>query len=774
MILAILLGGALSALGMAFTIDHYELKREHRYLEHRSTSHARNFTNMAGRNVEEIRSLAGFIGAVGYINRTLFRNFSKPIIRNNPGLRALKWVPRIRHDARGVMEETAKADGIADFSFKDRAGSGFVAAPMREEYFPIYFAEPANRDGAELGFDMGSNQVYRHALDKARDTGKLVATTRISLSTGPKQEYGVLMIAPVYETSTIPETLAQRRADLIGFAVGVFPFVNLLNPAVESDIGDASLPDDDDGAEEAMGEVEIFLLDMSADTEKRLLHPFIHEAWQQTKIEELQAEAAKSGFFTVDYAAADRSWRLVYRPTRSKNYALRQPMPWIVLAAGLALTSLLAAFLWHVASRTRTIERLVTERSTELTTMNDKLQDEIDQRIEVEKQLVHTQKMEAIGELTGGIAHDFNNLLMVISGYAQRALAALYDEESAEQSLKEVVTASQKAANLTRQLLGFSRREAMNQQVMRLPTTIRDMKGLLSASTGEHCELEFDLSDDDICVETDPTELSQAVLNLVVNARDAMPKGGTITVGVTITVPDEGFIKEHPNLAPGRYACVYVRDEGVGMDEETINNVFVPFFTTKDQGRGTGLGLSMVYGFSQRSKGTVTIGSAPGAGTTVVIYLPIVDKKPIVETLDVSEDYSGKGETILLVEDDSQLLQLTRETLEHLGYTVLIASDGVEALEVEQDHDGDIDLLLTDAVMPNLGGFELAEMMKQTRPNLCIVVMSGYTKKRAGDVADILEQITFVHKPVSMPDLAKLVRTEIDTAAPSEQDATIH
>ena len=774
MILVILLGGALSALGMAFTIDHYELKREHQYLEHRNTAHARNFTNMVARDIEEIRSLAAFIGAVGYVNRTLFRNFAEPIIRNNPGLKALEWVPRIRRDDRSIMEETAKADGVEDFRFKDRAGSDFVTAPVRNEYFPVYFAEPEDRNGAELGFDMGTNPAYREALDKARDSGKLVATTRISLSTGPKQEYGVLMIAPVYETSTVPETVSQRRADLVGFAVGVFPFINMLTPTDEADMGDATEPYGDDSAEDAGEEVEIFLLDMSADTEERLLYPFVHEAWQQTKIEELQAEAAKSNFFTVDYAVADRSWRLIYKPVRSKNCALSQPMPWIVLTAGFALTSLLAAFLWHVANRTRTIERVVAERSAELTAMNDKLQDEIDQRIEVEKQLVHTQKMEAIGELTGGIAHDFNNLLMVISGYAQRALSALYDQESAEQSLKEVVTASQKAANLTRQLLGFSRREAMNQQVMRLPTTIRDMKGLLSASTGEHCELEFDLSDDDICVETDPTELSQAVLNLVVNARDAMPKGGTITVGVTITVPDEAFMKEHPNLEPGRYACVYVRDEGVGMDEETMNNVFVPFFTTKDQGRGTGLGLSMVYGFSQRSKGTVTIGSAPGAGTTVVVYLPIVDKKPIVETLEVSEDYSGKGETILLVEDDSQLLQLTRETLEHLGYTVLIASDGVEALEVEQDHDGDIDLLLTDAVMPNLGGFELAEMLKQTRPDLRIVVMSGYTKKRAGDVADILEQITFVHKPVSMPDLAKLVRTEIDTTAPIEQNATIH
>lgn len=385
---------------------------------------------------------------------------------------------------------------------------------------------------------------------------------------------------------------------------------------------------------------------------------------------------------------------------------------------------------------------------------------------QTEAQLLHAQKMEAIGELTGGIAHDFNNLLMIVGGYAQRALASKHDPVKTERHLKEIILATQKASTLTTQLLGFSRREATNKRVTRLSESLDDMKNLLATSAGELNSLILDVADKDACVNVDPSEFSQAILNLVINARDAMPKGGEIAISTETFEPEAAFFAQHPGLSHGRYARVCVRDEGVGMDKETRNNAFLPFFTTKPQGKGTGLGLSMVYGFTQRSLGTISVDSAPGAGTTITMFLPVVDKTPDNSATAIDTEYRGSGETILLVEDDRQLLQLTRESLEDLGYRVLVAADGFEALEVEQKHADEIDLLLTDAVMPNMGGFELAEIVRKVHPHIQIIVISGYTGKRTGQVAGVLEHATFVRKPVDLKELAKIIRTKIDSRKP--------
>ena len=390
-------------------------------------------------------------------------------------------------------------------------------------------------------------------------------------------------------------------------------------------------------------------------------------------------------------------------------------------------------------------------------------------RKEAEAKFTHVQKMEAIGQLTGGIAHDFNNLLMVIDGYARRTLKNLgTDMEVAGRSLEEVLAATERAARLTKQLLVFSRRQVMERRVFKVADAIRDLKGLLAHSVGEWCELKFEVLDKQVRIRNDQSELSQAIVNLAVNARDAMPKGGTITIGVRVINIDEEFTWTHGDMAPGRYVKISVADEGTGIDEKTLQHIFEPFFTTKEQGQGAGLGLAMVYGFAEQSGGAVDVSTELGSGTTFDLYMPVV-YMPVSDEADGDHDpsvpeYRGRNETLLLVEDDDRLLELTYETLCDLGYTVFIASNGLEALEVDEGLEDTVDLLVSDVVMPSLGGFELYEMLREKHPDLKAVFMSGYPTRGAGNV-QVPEGTPFLQKPVEPNLLARTIRAELDKSA---------
>ena len=294
---------------------------------------------------------------------------------------------------------------------------------------------------------------------------------------------------------------------------------------------------------------------------------------------------------------------------------------------------------------------------------------------EAEQHLRQAQKLDAIGQLTGGIAHDFNNLLMVIDGYARQALNRLGDTDAAEASIKEVLLGAERATTLTRQLLAFSRRQLMERRVFCIKENLQEIEGLLVRSIGELFDLAFDFPEHRLCIDTDPGEFTQAVVNLAVNARDAMPGGGAITVGFRERPMDDRFVEKFPDLRAARTVEVFVTDQGHGMDRETLRRVFEPFFTTKERGKGTGLGLAMVYGFAQQSGGAVDIVSAPGEGTTVSIVLPIANRLPDDVTEEMDEAWLGQNETILLVEDDTKVLGLTRYCLEELGYKVLTAGE---------------------------------------------------------------------------------------------------
>jgi len=383
---------------------------------------------------------------------------------------------------------------------------------------------------------------------------------------------------------------------------------------------------------------------------------------------------------------------------------------------------------------------------------------------ETEAQLRQAQKMEAVGRLAGGMAHDFNNLLTVIRGYSELLLGRLGSTDDMRKDMEEVKKAADRASGLTRQLLAFSRRQFIAAKVLDLNTLVANMDGMLRRLVGEDLvELNAELDASTGSIKADPGQVEQVIMNLVVNARDAMPKGGRLTIETTnVTIGKEASL-DAVGMAPGSYVMLAVRDNGHGMDAETQSHLFEPFFTTKEKGKGTGLGLSTVYGIVKQSGGSIIVESAPGRGTTFRIYFPRVEQEvpgPMgaVEAIDPAR---GR-ETILLVEDEPAVRGLVHETLRLHGYTVLEARHGIEALLTSTKYVEPIHLLLTDVVMPQMSGPEVAEKILTVRPGIKVLYMSGYPDHPVFDQGGVSRQTGFLPKPFSPHVLAQKVREVLD------------
>jgi two-component system cell cycle sensor histidine kinase/response regulator CckA len=388
---------------------------------------------------------------------------------------------------------------------------------------------------------------------------------------------------------------------------------------------------------------------------------------------------------------------------------------------------------------------------------------DVSERRQLEEKFRQAQKMEAVGRLSGGVAHDFNNLLGVIIGYAEFLQESLDPANTLRSSVDEILKAGKRAASLTRQLLAFSRQQVLDPKVLDLNGVVSDMEKMLRRLIGEDVELSTVLGPDVGRLKADQGQLEQVVMNLVVNARDAMPQGGKLVIDTQNMVMDEAFIRRYPYpVQAGPYVCLTVTDSGIGMDAETKARAFEPFFTTKEKGKGTGLGLSTVYGVVKQSGGYIDIYSSPGQGTTFKIYLPRVDEAIKVETpAGAATSFTG-NETILLAEDETSLRTLTRNTLELCGYKVLEAKDGIEALQVSDAYKGSIDLLLTDMVMPVMGGRALAQELVRRRPEVRLAYMSGYTGQAVGSQGPVDPGSVFLLKPFTRELLTRKIREALD------------
>jgi two-component system cell cycle sensor histidine kinase/response regulator CckA len=392
----------------------------------------------------------------------------------------------------------------------------------------------------------------------------------------------------------------------------------------------------------------------------------------------------------------------------------------------------------------------------------------------LEIQFRQSQKMEALGGLAGGVAHDFNNLLMIITGYGELVFNRLGPEDPSRGPLAEIQKAGERAAALTRQLLAFSRKQVLQPQVLRLNQLIDELISLLRRLIGEDIELTQTLDPGLGMAKVDPGQFEQAIINLAVNARDAMPGGGALSLATRNAHIGEGEKRRHPDARPGEYVVVEISDTGQGMDETTQARIFEPFFTTKAAGKGTGLGLAMVYGFVKQSGGHIEVESVPGQGTVFRLYLPRSEKTE-PSRLPVREDFRiPKGEeTILLVEDEEAVRTLARLVLESYGYQVLEAADGQEGLTLARNHSGSIHLVVTDMVMPRMSGRQLADRLAEERPNLPILFMSGYTDDAVLQSGASGAGLGFMPKPISPLALARKVRQILDSGKVPREVASL-
>ena len=372
--------------------------------------------------------------------------------------------------------------------------------------------------------------------------------------------------------------------------------------------------------------------------------------------------------------------------------------------------------------------------------------------------------MEAIGRLAGGVAHDFNNLLTAISGYAEMLLASLGKDDPARHEVREIREAGARAAALTRQLLAFSRRQMLQPTALDLNAVVADMGEMLGRVIGEHVELVTRLAPDLGAIEADHSQIEQVIVNLAVNARDAMPEGGTLAITTANADLGGAFAREHVDVEPGPYVLLSVSDTGRGMSAETLSRAFEPFFTTKGPGEGTGLGLATVHGIVKQSGGHVAARSEPGKGTTIDVYLPRTEAAaPVVRRRPLPDAALHGSETILLVEDEDMVRDLARTVLEQHGYTVLEARDGAEALRICEQADQPIHLAVTDVVMPRMDGAELAARLRTLSPDTRILYISGYADHTIVRHGTADPATPFLHKPFTPTALAAKVREVLDT-----------
>ena len=383
----------------------------------------------------------------------------------------------------------------------------------------------------------------------------------------------------------------------------------------------------------------------------------------------------------------------------------------------------------------------------------------------LQQQFLQAQKMEAFGQLAGGVAHDFNNLLTVILGFSELVRERLQDQPAVLADLDEITKAGDRASQLTRQLLAFSRKQVWVLQVLDLNEVIANFEKMLSRIVREDIRLEIAVAREVEHIKADPGQIEQLVMNLVVNARDAMPAGGTLTIATANVRLDAEFARQHDGAVPGRYVSLAVQDTGTGMSPEVCARAFEPFFTTKGAAKGTGLGLSTVAGLVEQSGGYITIDSTPGAGTTVTTYWPAVD-----DSIEPASDGPSIGtlegtETILLVEDETGVRQLIGKVLERYGYKVLPARDAEHAIAIEAGYADPIALLVSDLIMPGLNGPDLARQIAERRPDIRVLFVSGYASREAVEKSLITRNASFLSKPFTPEKLARQVRERLDRPA---------
>ena len=688
-----------------------------------------------------LRGAAGMFAASEDVDRAAFAAYVDRLQlgQRYPGVLGVGYAERIGspREAEAIRRRLA-AQGLPDF----RIWPGGDAAQSA-----IVYLQPENRlNRAAFGYDMYSQPTRRAAMARARDEGAAVTSGRVLLvqEIEPDKQPGVLIYVPVYGETALPGSVAERRALLQGWVYSPLRAHDLLGTLFPRRPGRGLDVAVHDGAPAA-----------------------------ETLLYATGPLDPKARFSTVlPVEVAGRRWNVAIASAPGFEGETGSGLAATLLAiAGVAVTFLLASLALRqaraVAAAERAREKLrllndelearVEARTAALSDANARLVEEARSREAAEAKLVQLQKMEAVGQLTGGIAHDFNNMLSIIIGSLELARRRFGDRDRALTYIGNAEEGARRAAQLTDRLLAFARRKPPAPRALDAAELVSDMLELLQRSLGEQVAVETSLAPDLWPVFADPVQLENAILNLAVNARDAMPDGGRLGIAAA-----NAAHSGDDQLAAGDYVVIAVSDTGFGMSPDVVERVFEPFFTTKAVGQGTGLGLSQVYGFVRQSGGDVRIESVPGEGTSVRLWLPRGEQAAASPTEERVTAPAGDAPaaTILVVEDEEGLRKVTVDALRQLGYGVVEAEDARAALAVVKDG-GDVDLLFSDVVMPGMNGPELAALAKRHRPSLKVLLTTGYAAHIL-DGEDATQQRALLSKPFTAEQLDAKIRQVLE------------
>ncbi|MFZ0635171.1 MAG: response regulator [Candidatus Acidiferrales bacterium] len=587
--------------------------------------------------------------------------------------------------------------------------SGYPAYQAVEWVDPtlhVRWVTPSSGNEKDLGVDLSVDATQQAAFQAAEKNRDVIVTRPVNLLQGGR---GLLVCVPVYTPQ-----------EFNGFVVGVFRYNELIS-SILKDVAQGYWVAVYDGDEQIYGEG-------------------VNLAPRDTELAS-----------TADVRFRDLTWRAeVWPKPGTITYAL-SILPKVAFVGGILLSALLAFTIYS-----RETAKL---RAKEAIAANKELKLEIAGREQAEEALRRAQKMEAVGRLAGGVAHDFNNLLTVIRGYTALLLNRVGPDSALFRELNEILKSTDRASALTRRLLAFSRKQVLQLQVIDLNTLVTQVNELLPPVLGEDIDLVLDLDPDLGHVKADSAQMEQAIMNLAFNARDAMPLGGELKIQTRNAELDEAWAHRHEGAQAGPHVVLEVCDTGHGMTDDTLSHVFEPFFTTKDINKGTGLGLATVYGTLRQSGGFVSVSSKVGEGTTFQIYLPRVEEEiSIVEVPVIAPQLLQGFETILVIEDDDAVRRMTREFLKIKGYTVIEARGAAEAIQIVETRGDQIDLIVTDVLMPGMKGRELVARLAEIRSDLRVLYMSAYTEDAAINIGVLSPGTEFIEKPFSPDELAAKVR----------------
>jgi signal transduction histidine kinase/CheY-like chemotaxis protein len=707
-----------------------------------------------------LEGVAAYLNTAGDVSREQFRRFVAPGLERHPGLLAIEWVPRVLQADRDSFVARVRAEGFPDFRLTERGPGGErIEMGPREEYFPILYVEPFAGNVAAFGYaDMGASRSQ--AIAAAQDTGRPAASARLELIQEQTEHFGLVVFVPLYADGVIPTTLEERRRLLRGFAEGVFRIDALFRAELDHLNRRGT---------------RFALFDDADSTDVRPLYlsnePPGHPApWLMTQAEGAALRSRLESELHVHDVVelAGRSFDLVTFATDDFTAAMPGLEPLLILVGGMLLTLLLASYLSLHMSRTARVEELVLERTAELHAS--------------EAQLRQAQRLESVGRLAGGIAHDFNNLLTAIIGGVQLAGLDAPPGSPMAQELQNVRQAADRAATLVRQLLAFSRRQVLHPEPLELNAVILDMRTMLRRLVGERLELAVRLQEGLGRIHADRGQMEQVILNLVLNARDAMPDGGK----VTLSTANEVVEQDGERRQVVRFSVI---DTGAGMSEQVRSHIFEPFFSTKEVGKGTGLGLSTVYGIVTQSGGTIDVASEPGKGTRFDIRLPRHEAEAQELAAAATQGGADTGARmtapspvpaprsrpaarmprspapqeacLLVVEDDDDVRAAVTKVLAGAGYSVLEAADGIAALRIQAEQPADVKLVLTDLVMPGLDGGRLAWELTTRNPSIRVLLMTGYADERAAKAVAGLTNCRVLQKPFAREELLAAVRAAL-------------